>query len=146
MAKKKFKDTVVGRIVTGAAGIVSPGLGRVLSGVNTVEEAFGAINDSNLEPQQKVELQKEIFRAQAIEEQELTKRLEIDSKYANTRMIRPNLALWYTFLYAVTLIADSFEMIPFNLSDAALTSLGAINGTIIAFFFGGRTLEKVKGV
>ena len=146
MARKKFKDTTVGRILIGTAGAISPGLGKLLSGAGSVEEAFAAVNASDLDPEQKVQLQTEIFRAQAIEEQELTKRLEIDSKYHNTRMIRPNLALWYTFLYAATLILDAIPDIPFHLSGAAMTSLGAINGTIIAFFFGGRTLEKVKGV
>lgn len=146
MAGKKFKNTVVGRILIGAAGILSPGLGKVLTGVDTVEQAFGAINQSSLNPEQKVLLQQEIFRAQAIEEQELTKRLEIDSKYEKTRMIRPNLALWYTALFAITIVLDSVPSIPFNLSTEAMVAIAAINGTIIAFFFGGRTLEKVKGV
>ena len=144
--KKKFKDTTVGKILIGAAGVFSPGLGKVLSGVDTVEDALAAVQQSDLSPEQKVDLQGQIFRAQAIEEQELTKRLEIDSRYEKTRMIRPNLALWYTFLYAITLIADSVEALPFTLSTAAINSLAAINGTIIAFFFGGRTLEKVRGV
>lgn len=146
MAGKKFKNTVVGRILIGAAGILSPGLGKVLTGVDTVEQAFGAINQSSLNPEQKVLLQQEIFRAQAIEEQELTKRLEIDSKYEKTRMIRPNLALWYTALFAITIVLDSVPSIPFDLSTEAMVAIAAINGTIIAFFFGGRTLEKVKGV
>lgn len=146
MAKKKFKNTVVGKILVGAASIVSPGLGKVLAGVDTVEEAFGAINQSSLSPEQKVDLQKQIFAAQAIEEQELTKRLAIDSRYEKTRMIRPNLAMWYTGLYFVVLVADAFSDIPFELSETMILSLTGINATIIAFFFGGRTLEKVKGV
>ena len=146
MAKKKFKDTTVGKILIGTAGAVSPALGKLLSGAGNIQEAFAAVNASDLTPEQKVALQTEIFRAQAVEEQEVTKRLEIDSRYEKTRMIRPNLALWYTFLYAIVLVLDSIPTVPFELSNTALTSLGAINATIIAFFFGGRTLEKVKGV
>ena len=146
MARKKFKETTVGKILIGAASVFSPGLGKVLNGVETIEDALAAVQQSDLDPQQKVDLQGQIFRAQAIEEQELTKRLEIDSQYSKTRMIRPNLALWYTFLFAVTLILDSVEGVPFNMSTAAVTAIAGINGTIIAFFFGGRTLEKVKGI
>lgn len=145
MAKKKFKNTLVGQILFGLAKSV-PILGPIISGAETIEDVLKGVTDSNLEPDQKVDLQKAIFEAQATEERELTKRVEIDSHHAFTRNIRPGLALWYTALFAVTLLLDAFPQIPFDLSPSALAALAAINGTIIAFWFGGRTLEKIKGI
>lgn len=40
--KKKFKDTTVGRMLLGAAGVINPELGNVLKGVTSPKEAISA--------------------------------------------------------------------------------------------------------
>jgi len=43
--KKKFKDTTVGKLLFGAASLVNPALGNVLSGVTSPAEAIAAIGN-----------------------------------------------------------------------------------------------------
>ena len=144
--KKRFADTTVGKILTGAASIISPPLGQLIAGSTSVNQALEAISGSDLAPGQKVELQKAIFAAQAEEERQLSERVKSDNQHEITRKVRPYLALWYTLLFAVTLVMDAVPTIPFQLSTTSINALAAINATIIGFWFGGRTLEKVRGV
>ena len=43
MSKKKFKDTTVGKMLLGAAGLINPTLGSVLQGVTSPKEAIAEI-------------------------------------------------------------------------------------------------------
>ena len=40
MSKKKFKDTTVGKMLLGAAGLINPTLGSVLQGVTSVTKSL----------------------------------------------------------------------------------------------------------
>ena len=44
--KKKFKDTTVGKLLFGAATVVSPQLGAVLNGVTSPKDAIAEITKS----------------------------------------------------------------------------------------------------
>ena len=46
MSKKKFKDTTIGKMLLGAAGLVSPTLGNVLQGVTSPKDAIAEITKS----------------------------------------------------------------------------------------------------
>lgn len=144
--KKPFGQTAVGTVLKGVAGTLVPALGPILQNGGTIAEVLDAVNGSQLDPNQKVELQKAIFEAQRAEEESLAKRVESDRHHAFTRNIRPALAILYTALFMGTLFLDAFPSIPFNLSPDMIRLLGQINMTIIGFWFGGRTIEKIKGI
>jgi len=46
--KKKFKETTVGKLLFGAASMINPTLGKVLSGVSTPQEALSEIGKSKM--------------------------------------------------------------------------------------------------
>ena len=46
--KKKFKDTTVGKMLFGAAGLINPTLGSVLQGVTSPKEAIAEIGKSKI--------------------------------------------------------------------------------------------------
>ena len=56
MAKKKFKNTTVGKILLGAASLVNPTLGNVLSGVLSPADALAEITKSNIPVDDKIKL------------------------------------------------------------------------------------------
>ena len=62
--KKKFKDTTVGKLLFGAASLVNPALGNVLSGVTSPAEAIAAIGKSDVSGEDKIKLQQLIFEQQ----------------------------------------------------------------------------------
>ncbi len=142
---KKFKDTTVGKILLGAANIINPTLGSVLSGVLSPSEALKEITKADISVEDKIKLQTVLIEAQQTEEQELTKRLVADagsdSKLAQN--IRPLTYLFFIGLFSFSMVLDSVETIPFMISDA---QLDVIQGTLFAmtgFYFGGRSLEKI---
>ena len=142
---KKFKDTTVGKILLGAAGLVNPTLGNVLSGVLSPAEALQEISKSKLTTEDKIKLQTLLVEAQQTEEEEITKRAiadaQSDSKLAQN--IRPLTYLFFIALFSFSMVLDSVETIPFDISDQ---QLDVIQGTLFAmtgFYFGGRSLEKI---
>ena len=46
--KKKFKDTTVGKLLFGAASVVSPQLGAVLNGVTSPKDAIAEIGKAKI--------------------------------------------------------------------------------------------------
>ena len=50
MSKKPFKETTVGKMLVGAAGLINPTLGSVLAGITSPKDAIAAITKSDIPP------------------------------------------------------------------------------------------------
>ena len=70
--KKKFKETTVGKLLFGAASMINPTLGKVLSGVSSPQEALAEIGKSKISNDDKIKLQQMIYEQQNIEMQSVT--------------------------------------------------------------------------
>ncbi len=77
--KKKFAETTVGKLLFGAASLVNPTLGSVLSGVTSPAEAIAAIGKSDVSGEDKIKLQQLIFEQQNKEMEAVTSRWQADS-------------------------------------------------------------------
>ncbi len=64
MSKKSFKDSTVGKILLGAAGVINPTLANVLEGVTSPKEALAEITKSDISLDDKIKLQQMIFDQQ----------------------------------------------------------------------------------
>ena len=51
---KKFKDTTVGKLLLGAAGMINPTLGNLLEGVTSPKEAIAEITKSDVSNEEKI--------------------------------------------------------------------------------------------
>lgn len=145
MAKKKFKETTVGKLLLGAAGVINPTLGSLLAGVTSPAEAFAEITKADVPVDDKLALQELLRQAQENEERELTKRAVADAQSDGwlPKNIRPLTYLFFIGLFSFSMVLDSVESIPFNITDV---QLDVIQGTLFAmtgFYFGGRSLEKI---
>lgn len=143
--KKKFKDTVVGKIATGLLSVINPSLGNLVTGASSIGDVIADITKGDLPPDTKIELQKQLILAQQNEEEEVTKRAvadaNSDSKLAQN--IRPLTYLFFIGLFSLSMVLDSFDDIPFTITEP---QLDVIQGTLFAmtgFYFGGRSLEKI---
>jgi hypothetical protein len=54
--KKKFKETTVGKLLFGAASMINPTLGKVLSGVSSPQEALAEIGKSKISNEDKIKV------------------------------------------------------------------------------------------
>ena len=143
--KKKFKDTVVGKIALGAVSIINPTLGNVLSGVTSIPEAIKQVTAADVPIDDKLKIQQLLIEAQETEERELTKRAVADAQSDSflAQNIRPMTYLFFIGLFSFSMVLDSVISIPFHISDQ---QLDVIQGTLFAmtgFYFGGRSLEKI---
>ena len=65
--KKKFKDTVVGKLLLGVASTVNPTLGKVLEGVTDPKQALLEINKADIPSEDKIKLQELLYQAQEVD-------------------------------------------------------------------------------
>jgi len=72
--KKPFKESTIGKMLLGAAGLLSPPLADVLQGVTTPKEAIAEITKSNLSSDDKIKLQQLIYDQQNKEIESITNR------------------------------------------------------------------------
>ncbi len=97
MSKKPFKETGVGKMLLGAANLISPALGGVLSGAMSAKDAFSAITKADISPDDKIRLQTMIYEQQMKEMEEISNRWRADSSSDSwlSKNVRPLVLIFF---------------------------------------------------
>ena len=146
--KKKFKDTTVDKLLFGAASLVNPALGSVLSGVTSPAEAIAAIGKSDVSGEDKIKLQQLIFEQQNKEMEAVTSRWQADSISDSwlSKNVRPLVLVLCIVIFSLAGILDSVESIPFNIGVTWNDTFEKVMMAVVLAYFGGRSSEKVTSI
>ena len=144
MPKKKFKDTTVGKMLLGAAGLINPTLGSVLQGVTSPKEAIAEIGKSKISNDDKIKLQQMLFEQQTKEMQEISTRWVADSKSDSwlSRNVRP-MVLIFLVVSSVLMVFIDAGWIDFEISQSNQALLTTSLTVTLGAYFGGRSFEKI---
>ena len=142
--KKKFKDTTVGKMLLGAAGLINPTLGSVLQGVTSPKEAIAEIGKSKISNDDKIKLQQMLFEQQTKEMQEISTRWVADSKSDRwlSRNVRP-MVLIFLVVSSVLMVFIDAGWIDFEISQSNQALLTTSLTVTLGAYFGGRSFEKI---
>ena len=142
--KKKFKDTTVGKMLLGAAGLINPTLGSVLQGVTSPKEAIAEIGKSKISNDDKIKLQQMLFEQQTKEMQEISTRWVADSKSDSwlSRNVRP-MVLIFLVVSSVLMVFIDAGWIDFEISQSNHALLTTSLTVTLGAYFGGRSFEKI---
>ena len=148
MSKKKFKETTVGKMLLGAAGLVSPTLGNVLEGVTSPKEAIAEITKSNLSSEDKIKLQQLIYEQQNKEIEAISNRWMADAASDSwlSKNVRPLVLIWCICIFSLAGILDSVESIPFDIGPLWNDTFEKVMMAVVLAYFGGRTTEKASNI
>lgn len=146
--KKKFKDTTVGKLLLGAAGVINPTLGNVLQGVMSPKEAIAEITKSDVSNEDKIKLQQLIYEQQNKEIEAITTRWQADSMSDSwlSKNVRPLVLIWCICIFSLAGILDSVDTIPFNIGVTWNDTFEKVMMAVVLAYFGGRTTEKATNV
>ena len=146
--KKKFKDSAVGKLLFGAASIINPTLGKVLSGVSSPADAIAAIGKSDVSGEEKIKLQQLIFEQQNKEMEAVTSRWKADSMSDSwlSKNVRPLVLVWCIVIFSLAGILDSVESIPFHIGETWNDTFEKVMMSVVLAYFGGRTTEKATSL
>ena len=146
--KKKFAETTVGKLLFGAASLVNPALGNILSGVTSPAEAIAAIGKSDVSGEDKIKLQQLIFEQQNKEMESITSRWQADSMSDSwlSRNVRPLVLVWCIIVFSLAGILDSVETIPFHIGELWNDTFEKVMMAVVLAYFGGRSSEKVTSI
>jgi hypothetical protein len=142
MPKKKFKDTKVGGFLSKVAPKLLNGVGDVLPDKGLLGILKNVISKDDTMPQQDKEIALELLKQDAIEMQEVTKRLESDNEHNVTRLVRPISYAAMFVLYMACIFFDG-NLGDFQIKDQYIPSITSLFSTMTIFYFGSRGLEKV---
>ena len=148
MSKKKFKDTTVGKLLFGAAGVINPTLASVLSGVTSPQEAIAEITKADVSQDDKIKLQQLIYEQQTKEMNEISARWKADSMSDSwlSKNVRPLVLVWCIVIFSFAGILDSIENVPFHINDTWNDTFEKIMMSTVLAYFGGRSSEKAIGL
>ena len=148
MSKKKFKETTVGKMLLGAAGLLSPTLGSVLEGVSSPKEAIAEITKSNLSNEDKIKLQQLIYEQQNKEIEAISTRWKADTASDSwlSKNVRPLILIWCICIFSLAGILDSVESIPFEIGEKWNDTFEKVMMAVVLAYFGGRTTEKASSI
>lgn len=148
MSKKKFKETTVGKMLLGAASLVSPTLGNVLQGVTSPKDAIAEITKSDLSNEDKIKLQQLIYEQQNKEIEAITTRWEADAASDSwlSKNVRPLVLIWCICIFSLAGILDSIESIAFQIGDNWNDTFEKVMMAVVLAYFGGRTAEKASSI
>ena len=148
MSKKKFKDTTVGKLLLGAAGVINPALGNLLEGVTSPKEAIAEIVKSDISQDDKIKLQQLIYDQQNKEIQAITSRWSADSLSDSylSKNVRPLVLIWCICIFSLAGILDSIDSVPFHINETWNDTFEKVMMAVVLAYFGGRTLEKATNL
>jgi hypothetical protein len=148
MSKKKFKDTTIGKMLLGAAGLVSPTLGNVLQGVTSPKDAIAEITKSDLSNEDKIKLQQLIYEQQNKEIEAITTRWEADAASDSwlSKNVRPLVLIWCICIFSLAGIVDSIDTISFTIGELWNDTFEKVMMAVVLAYFGGRTTEKASSI
>ena len=146
--KKKFAETTVGKLLFGAASLVNPTLGNLISGASTPAEAIAAIGKSDVSSEEKIKLQQLIFEQQNKEMEAVTSRWQADSISDSwlSKNVRPLVLVWCIVIFSLAGILDSVESIPFHIGVTWNDTFEKVMMAVVFAYFGGRSSEKVTSI
>ena len=145
---KKFKDTTVGKLLLGAAGMINPTLGSVLEGVTSPKEAIAEITKADVSNEEKIKLQQLIYEQQNKEIEAITNRWQADAASDSwlSKNVRPLVLVWCIVVFSFAGILDSVESIPFNIGVTWNDTFEKVMMAVVLAYFGGRSGEKVTSI
>lgn len=148
MSKKPFKETTIGKMLVGAAGLINPTLGSVLSGITSPKEAISAINKSDISEEDKIKLQTMIYEQQVKEMEEISNRWKADSISDSwlSKNVRPLVLVWCIVVFSIAGLLDSVESIPFQINALWNETFENVMMAVVLAYFGGRTTEKATNL
>jgi len=148
MSKKKFKDTTVGKMLLGAAGLINPTLGSVLQGITSPTEAIAEITKADISQDDKIKLQQLIYEQQNKEIEEISSRWKADSMSDSwlSKNVRPLVLVWCICIFSLAGILDSVENIPFQINSLWNDTFEKVMMAVVLAYFGGRTTEKATSL
>ena len=148
MSKKKFKDTTVGQVLLGAAGMINPTLGDVLKGVTSPQEAIAEITKADAPQEDKIKLQQLIYDQQNKEIQAITSRWSADSLSDSylSKNVRPLVLIWCICIFSLAGILDSIDSVPFHINETWNDTFEKVMMAVVLAYFGGRTTEKATNL
>ena len=121
MSKKPFKQTTIGKMLLGAAGLVNPTLGNVLQGVISPKEAIS---------------------------ESITSRWKADANSDSwlSKNVRPMVLVWCIVIFSFAGILDSVDNIPFHINEVWNDTFEKVMMAVVLAYFGGRTTEKATSM
>jgi hypothetical protein len=148
MPKKQFKETTVGKLLLGAAGMINPTLGSLLEGVTSPKEAIAEIAKADVSVEDKIKLQQLIYDQQNKEIQAITNRWQADAASDSwlSKNVRPLVLVWCIVVFSFAGILDSVESIPFNIGVTWNDTFEKVMMAVVLAYFGGRSGEKVTSI
>ncbi len=155
--KKKFRDTTVGKLLTGAVGIVSPPLAKVLEGASSINDAVSSIiKDNSLTAEQKEhfklmahELEIQEFEAEVADRNSARMR-EVDiARSGGSNLMFNVVGIGVITIWAVTLWALFFSALEITSTNKDLLNIAfgglSIKVTqIVSYFYGSSSGSKQK--
>ena len=148
MSKKPFKETTVGKMLVGAAGLINPTLGSVLAGITSPKDAISAITKSDIPEEDKIKLQTMIYEQQVKEMEEISTRWKADSISDSwlSKNVRPLVLVWCIVVFSIAGLLDSVENIPFQINALWNETFENVMMAVVLAYFGGRTTEKATNL
>jgi len=148
MSKKKFKDSTVGKMLLGAAGLINPTLGSVLQGITSPQDAIAEITKADISQDDKIKLQQLIYDQQNKELESITSRWQADSMSDSwlSKNVRPLVLVWCICIFSLAGILDSVENIPFQINSPWNDTFEKVMMAVVLAYFGGRTTEKATSL
>lgn len=151
MSKKKFKDTVLGKIIAKVILPKIPVVGPFLADAFSTADLIDKIADSpDLSPEDKAVLRIQILELEAkqierdvVAQQEVTKRWSSDNNAGKlTRYIRPSVCILLTILMLTFTLLDSADIYAFKVEEKWVDFWSLAYMTVLGGYFVGKSVEK----